>query len=175
MKQQDTNLNSWQVAAGWLLITALTIFGFVYFWYYLYLLLDGLFSSADAITLNKGAFYCFGGAMLGCILLYFGINKLRGKAVTKAQNKTASYGFFIGLGLIVILPQLIHHTTENYLQANGYQICELQSRKWLHDKVMVYTHSAQHCLELAIADCTANPHRQKCQKLPMFKPTPPIS
>ena len=106
------------------------------------------------------------------MLLYFGMRKLRGKAVSTAQNKRASQIFFVGLGMAIILPQLIHYPTASYLQDQGYSECALQSSQWLHDKVMVFTVTPEHCIELALAlalaDCAESPDRQKCRLLPQF-------
>jgi magnesium-transporting ATPase (P-type) len=168
MQRNKDTLKTWQFVIWWIVIFALTAFGFIYFWYYLYQLLQGLITEAADITVNKGAFYCLGGAFLGVILLYFGINKLRGKTVSKAQNAWASRAFFVALGLIILLPQLIHYPTASYLQAQGYSECALQSRQWLHDKVMVFTVTPEHCIEMARADCEEAPDRQKCRLLPQF-------
>ncbi|PKM18924.1 MAG: hypothetical protein CVV11_10940 [Gammaproteobacteria bacterium HGW-Gammaproteobacteria-15] len=168
MHKDENELAPWKLAAGLGVFATLTAFGFSYFGYYLSLLLKGLFSHAEAVTLNKGAFYCLGAAIIGCMLLYFGVRKLQGKAVSAAQNKRASLIFFIGLGIAVILPQLIHYPTASYLQAQGYSECELQSRQWLHDKVMVFTVTPEHCIELTRADCEETPDRQKCRLLPQF-------
>lgn len=168
MQQNEDTLKTWQFVIWLMVIFALTTFGFIYFWYYIYQLLQGLVTGAAGIMVNKGAFYCLGGAILGFILLYFGINKLRGKTVSKQQNTWASRAFFVAIGLIILLPQLIHFPSASYLQAQGYNICELQSRQWLHDKVMVYTNTPKHCIELARADCAQSPERQKCRLLPQF-------
>ena len=175
MQQNEDTLKTWQFVIWWIVIFALTAFGFIYFWYYLYQLLQGLVMGTADITVNKGAFYCLGGAFLGGILLYFGVNKLRGKKVSKAQNTWASRAFFVALGLTILLPQLIHYPTASYLQAQGYSECELQSRQWLHDKVMVYTSTPEHCIELARADCAESPDRQKCRLLPQFNTNKPVS
>lgn len=119
MQQNEDTLKTWQFVIWWLVIFALKAFGLIYFCYYLYQLLQGLVMSAADITVNKGAFYCLGGAVLGGILLYFGIKKLRGKSVSKEQNAWASRAFFVALGLIILLPQLIHYPTARYLQAQG--------------------------------------------------------
>ena len=164
----NNELAIWQFIIGLAIFTLLTAFGFGYFWYHFLVLLNGLLTDAAAVTINKGAFYCLGAALIGSMLLYFGWRKLQGKAVTARQNKQASLVFFIGLGLAVILPQLIHFPSASYLQAQGYSECELQSRQWLHDKVMVYTNTPEHCIELARAECAVAPERQKCRLLPQF-------
>ncbi|MEO3877159.1 hypothetical protein [Rheinheimera fenheensis] len=169
MPQNEDTLKTWQFVIWWLVILALTTFGFIYFWYYFFQLLHGLFTGATDVTVNKGAFYCLGGALLGGIFLYFGVKKLRGHKVSKAQDAWASRAFFVALCLSIILPQLIHYPTASYLQASGYSECELQSRQWLHDKVMVFTITAEHCVELAVADCAEDPSRQKCKLLPQFR------
>jgi hypothetical protein len=168
MHKDENELASWKLVAGLTVFAILTAFGFGYFGYYLSLLLKGLFSAAEAVTLNKGAFYCLGAAIIGCMLLYFGVRKLQGKTVSTIQNRRASLIFFIGLGIAVVLPQLIHYPTASYLQAQGYSECALQSRQWLHDKVMVFTITPKHCIELAQADCEGAPDRQKCRLLPQF-------
>jgi hypothetical protein len=168
MQKDENELAPWQLAIGLAVFALLTAFGFGYFGYYFLVLANGLLTDAAAVTINKGAFYCFGAALIGCMLLYFGGRKLQGKAVTARQNKQASLVFFIGLGLAIILPQLIHYPSASYLQAQGYSECELQSRQWLHDKVMVYTNTPKHCIELARADCAQSPERQKCRLLPQF-------
>lgn len=169
MQRDENELARWQLAAGLAVFAVLTAFGFVYFGYYLSLLFQGLLNHSAAVTLNKGAFYCFGAALIGCMLVYFGIRKLQGKTVSTRQNRTASLIFFGGLASAIILPQLIHYPTASYLQASGYSECELQSRQWLHDKVMVFTITAEHCVELAVADCAENPSLQKCKLLPQFR------
>ncbi|WP_213999182.1 hypothetical protein [Arsukibacterium sp.] len=175
MQKDENELAPWQLAMGLALFALLTAFGFGYFGYYLLVLLNGLLADAAAVTINKGAFYCLGAALIGSMLLYFGGRKLQGKAVTARQNKQASRVFFIGLGLAIILPQLIHFPSASYLQAQGYSECELQSRQWLHDKVMVYTNTPEHCIELARADCAESPDRQKCRLLPQFNTNNPVS
>ncbi|MDP5189529.1 hypothetical protein [Rheinheimera baltica] len=57
MHKDENELATWQLTAGLTLFAILTVFGFGYFGYYLSLLLKGLFSHAEAVTLNKGAFY----------------------------------------------------------------------------------------------------------------------
>ncbi|WP_027672548.1 hypothetical protein [Rheinheimera baltica] len=71
MHKDENELATWQLTAGLTLFAILTVFGFGYFGYYLSLLLKGLFSHVEAVTLNKGAFYCLGAAVIGCMLLYF--------------------------------------------------------------------------------------------------------
>ena len=174
MQRNEDTLKTWQFVIWLMAILALTTFGFIYFWYYIYQLLQGLITGAAGITVNKGAFYCLGGAFLGFILLYFGIHKLRGKTVSKEQNSWASRAFFVAIGLIILLPQLIYLPSASYLQAQGYSKCELQSRQWFHDKVMVYTNTPEHCIELARAECAVAPERQKCRLLPQFSANKPL-
>jgi len=69
MHKDENELATWQLTAGLTLFAILTVFGFGYFGYYLSLLLKGLFSHVEAVTLNKGAFYCLGAAIIGCILV----------------------------------------------------------------------------------------------------------
>ncbi|SNY60473.1 hypothetical protein SAMN06297280_0102 [Arsukibacterium tuosuense] len=175
MQKDENELAPWQLAMGLAVFALLTAFGFGYFSYYFLVLVNGLLTDAAAVTINKGAFYCLGAALIGSMLLYFGGRKLQGKAVTARQNKQASLVFFIGLGLAVILPQLIHYPSASYLQAQGYSECELQSRQWLHDKVMVYTSTPEHCIELTRAECEESPERQKCRLLPQFSTNKPLS
>lgn len=167
--KDENELAPWKLTAGLALFALLTALGFSYFGYNLFLLLGGLLSHTDAVTVNKGAFYCLGAAVMGCMLVFFGVRKLMGKTVTARQNKQASLIFFIGLGLIIVLPQLIHYPAVSYLKAQGYSECELQSRQWLHDKVTAFTVSQAHCIELTAAECAEAPDNQKCWLLPKFK------
>lgn len=169
MQKDENELAPWQLALGLAVFALLTAFGFGYFGYYLLALLNGLLTDAAAVTINKGAFYCFGAALIGSMLLYFGMRKLQGKTVTTRQNKRASTVFFVGLGLAIALPQLIYFPSASYLQAQGYSECELQSRQWLHDKVVVFTTTPEQCFDLARADCAVAPERQKCRLLPQFR------
>ena len=79
MQHDEDELKPWQFVIGLLMFFALTAFGIIYFSYYLFALLQGLGTAAEDITLNKGAFYCLGGAMMGAMLLYFGVRRIQNK------------------------------------------------------------------------------------------------
>ena len=168
MQHDEDELKPWQFVIGLLMFFTLTAYGIIYFSYYLYALLQGLGTAAEDITLNKGAFYCLGGAMMGAMLSYFGVRKLQDKPVTPKLNKQASRFFFISLIVAIALPQLLHFPTQSYLHAKGYTECELQSRQWMHDKVMVFTITPEHCIEMTITECNEDPDKQKCSALPQY-------
>ena len=168
IQQNNDMLKPWQFLIWLLAIFALTAFGIIYFSYYLYALLQGLGTKAADITLNKGAFYCLGAAMMGAMLLYFGVRKIRNKPVTPQLNKQASRFFVISLIITIVLPQLLHYPIQSYLTAKGYTECALQSRQWMHDKVMVFTATPEHCIEMTIAECKTDSDKQKCQSLPQY-------
>jgi hypothetical protein len=168
MQQDENELAPWQLFAGLVLFAVLTFFALGYFGYSFITMLETLLTTADAVTLNKGAFYCLGAAMMGFMLLYFGVRKLQGKPVSTLQNKRASQFFYISLGVTILLPQLLHFPTQSYLLAKGYAECALQSRQWMHDKVMVFTATPEHCIEMTIAQCSEDPDKQKCRSLPQY-------
>jgi hypothetical protein len=168
MQHDEDTLKPWQFIIWLLVIFALTAFGIIYFCYYLYALLQGLGTAAADITLNKGAFYCLGAAMMGAMLSYFGVRKIQNKPVTPQLNKQASRFFFISLIVAIALPQLLHFPTQSYLHVKGYSQCELQSRQWMHDKVMVFTATPDHCIEMTITECREDPDKQKCSALPQY-------
>jgi hypothetical protein len=168
MQHDEDTLKPWQFVISLLVFFALTAFGLIYFSYYLYALLQGLVTAAAEITLNKGAFYCLGSGMMGAMLSYFGVRKIQNKPVTLQLNRQASRFFFISLIVAIVLPQLLHFPTQSYLHAKGYSECELQSRQWMHDKVMVFTATPEHCIEMTIAECSEGPDKQKCSALPQY-------
>ena len=102
------------------------------------------------------------------MLSYFGVRKIQNTPVTPKLNKQASRFFFISLIVAIVLPQLLHFPTQSYLHAKGYTECELQSRQWMHDKVMVFTATPEHCIEMTIAECIEDPDKQKCSALPQY-------
>ena len=168
MQDDENELKPWQFVMSLLVFFTLTAFGIIYFSYYLYALLQGLGTKAADITVNKGAFYCLGAAMMGAMLSYFGVRKIRNKPVTPQLNKQASRFFVISLIITIVLPQLLHYPIQSYLTAKGYTECALQSRQWMHDKVMVFTATPEHCIEMTIAECKTDADKQKCQSLPQY-------
>lgn len=168
IQQNDDMLKPWQFVIWWLVLFSLTAFGIIYFCYHLFALLQGLGSKAADITVNKGAFYCLGAAMMGAMLSYFGVRKIRNKPVTPQLNKQASRFFVISLIITIVLPQLLHYPIQSYLTAKGYTECALQSWQWMHDKVMVFTATPEHCIEMTIAECKTDADKQKCQSLPQY-------
>ena len=113
IQQNDDMLKPWQFLVWLLAIFALTTFGIIYFSYYLYALLQGLGSKAADITVNKGSFYCLGAAMMGAMLSYFGVRKIRNKPVTPQLNKQASRFFVISLIITIVLPKLLHYPIQS--------------------------------------------------------------
>jgi hypothetical protein len=168
MQQDENELALWQLFAGLALFAVLTFFALGYFGYSLITMLEALLTKANAVTVNKGAFYCLGTAMMGAMLLYFGVRKLRSMPVSPQLNKQASRFFFISLVVAIALPQILHFPTQSYLHAKGYSECEQQSRQWMHNKVMVFTVTPEHCIEMTIAECNEAPAQQKCSALPQY-------
>lgn len=168
MQQDENELAPWQLFAGLALFAMLTFFALGYFGYSLITMLEALLTKANAVTVNKGAFYCLGAAMMGAMLSYFGMRKILNKPVTPQLNKQASRFFVISLIITIVLPQLLHYPIQSYLTAKGYTECALQSRQWMHDKVMVFTATPEHCIEMTIAECKTDADKQKCQSLPQY-------
>ena len=103
-------------------------------------LVTELSNQAELITFEKGSFYLFG-VGTGLLLLAFGLiySKLFNKEISKSLNVLLSRLVIGAVILTFILPQIIHYSVANYLENEGYQVCEEKSRRWLHNVTIVYT------------------------------------
>lgn len=92
------------------------------------------------ITLDKGAYYLFGG---GLFFLTLSI----GTALSFKYKERVATRFVKYFGILLVLsplmafvlPQIVHLVTEEYLFDRHYSICEAKSTQWLHVRTIVYT------------------------------------
>lgn len=103
-------------------------------------LIIGIYNSQDNIEFNKGALYLYG---VSLILLIFVVgiiytNYLK-KNISNHTNKIIGKVVLVCLIITFLLPQIVHYATANYLENNGYQVCEARSKQWLHVRTIVYS------------------------------------
>ena len=108
-----------------------------------------LLNQPESISFNKGAYYMLGaglgaGALTIGIVASFWLGKMLSQKTVGILMKIA-----IGsIGLMFVLPHLVHYGVDRYLSNAGYEVCESASHQWLHSRTIVYVKSAEICAGL---------------------------
>ena len=92
------------------------------------------------ITLDKGAYYLFGGGLFFLLMsLIVPVGHLVPDSKAKKYSKYFMTLMLASVALVFILPHAVHYFTEKHVFADGYEICEARSKQWLHAKTIVYS------------------------------------
>jgi len=103
-------------------------------------LLAELSNHSELVTIEKGTYYFFGVGLIPLILASaFIYVRVFNNEMSHAVNALFTKLIIVGLVLTFIIPQIIHYSVANYLEKDGYQICEEKSTRWLHAVTIVYT------------------------------------
>lgn len=103
-------------------------------------MLGAVTSNEARITIEKGAFYLYGGGIALLALLIDGFyNAVLRQKISQTVSSWVSRVAIIGLIMVPILPALIHYPTAYVLERRGYSECEARSSQWLFVRTIVYT------------------------------------
>ncbi len=135
--------------SGFLLFLLFSICAFLWFVWSAFSLYEQISTKASAVIFDNGGLYGLGGGIALSALTYGILHEvilrlsLTGK-VTKRITRTA----FVGIGLMIILPQIVHYVVENRMGSNSYMICDQVSTRWLIYKHIAYVSNAETCIDL---------------------------
>lgn len=101
-------------------------------------LLTQITERSEEVVFDKGIYYMFGGGVffLLLVLSFFLVKVLK---VSENVEKIFVALIFISIILVFALPQIMHYSVGNYLENEGYRVCEEKSTRWLHAVTIVYT------------------------------------
>ena len=112
-------------------------------------LIKQIYSQNPSIIFDKGSFYLLGVSVaLGSLLYNMVYEGLMKKELTAIIAKRITRAALAGIGLMIILPQIIHYAVEDYMENNGYMICAQASSSWLMYKHIAYVSNAETCIDL---------------------------
>jgi len=112
-------------------------------------LIEQVVTHSPSVVFDKGSFYLLGVSIGLCALLFAMIYEgLIKKELTETITKRVTRVALIGIGLMIILPQIAHYAVEDNMKSNGYMVCEPVSSSWLMYKHIVYVSNAETCVEL---------------------------
>lgn len=118
----------------------------LWFIYRIYMLIKG---SADSVVLiDKGSYYMFG-VGIGMLSLAFIViwEQWLVKPVTKRVTTIFTRLAVASIVLLIALPHAIHYVAGEYLEANGYSVCEKASHQWAFVRDIIYVQESIECKE----------------------------
>ena len=112
-------------------------------------LIEQIVTHSPSIVFDKGSFYLLGVCLGLCSLLfamvYEGVMK---KELTETITKRIIQTALVGVGLMIVLPQIVHYAVEENMISKGYLVCTPVSSSWLMYKHVVYVSNTETCVEL---------------------------
>lgn len=134
--------------AGGVIFLLMALASIIIFASYALPFIKELIAKESSIILNKGSFILPGIAIGSAALSYvFFLEAITKQASPKQAVKLFTRTVIVGFVLIFLLPQIVHHPTENYLKKIGYSICDKASYQWLHARTIVYTNAPDVCIQ----------------------------
>jgi hypothetical protein len=136
---------------GFLLFLLLSICAYLWFAWDSFSLYEQISANASVVTFSNGGFYALGGGIAFSTLTYGVLHQVIFKLpITEKITKRVTRGSIIGIGLMIILPQIIHHFVEDHMKSNNYMICGQVSSSWLMYKHIAYVTDTETCAKLFI-------------------------
>ncbi|MBL4798110.1 MAG: hypothetical protein JKY50_11895 [Oleispira sp.] len=138
---------SWAIRVfGPLIFVLGSIAAFLWFFYRAYSIFIG--ELAEVVVFDKGSFYMLGvGA--GMLILAF-VTVQEGwldRQLSQAQSTFLTRLAVISVVLIITVPHTIHYFADDYLESEGYSVCQDASHQWLFVRNIVYVHEPVSCNE----------------------------
>lgn len=135
---------------GLILFFAMTAACLVWFVWSSYNLVIQITEFSEIVYFDKGALYMLG-ASIGLAALTFNIlyeGVLR-RSLTEKVAKIITRSAIGGIILMFILPQILHYSTNQYLEKKGYNVCAHASYQWLLYRKITYTLNKESCDQLS--------------------------
>ena len=134
---------------GFLLFFALMLGAALWFGWSFISLVSQILHEAPVIYFNKGALYMLGVA-IGLLALVYAIfiEVILQQQLTENSSRMITRTAYIGIGVLVLFPQIIHFTVERNLIKKNYEICETASYQWLMYREIVFTRDTQTCKDI---------------------------
>ena len=135
--------------SGFFIFLFFSIGAFVWFALDAFTLYKQISTDSSVVIFSNGGFYAFGGG-IAFLTLTYGIfhEVILRKAVTDKVTKIITRGSIAGIGLMIIVPQIVNYSIDDHLKNNSYKICEQVSSQWLMYKHIAYVSNAETCIEL---------------------------
>ena len=135
--------------AGFLLFLTLSICALLWFVWASFSLVEQITKDTSFVIYDNSGFYMLG-VSIGLFALTYGIlhEVILKLPLTDKVTKRITRAALAGIGLMIILPQIIHYAVEDYMENNGYMICAQASSSWLMYKHIAYVSNAETCIDL---------------------------
>jgi hypothetical protein len=116
----------------------------LWFIYRIYMLVKG--SGDDIVLIDKGSYYMLG-VGIGMLDLAFVViwEQWLVKPLTQRVATIFSRLAVAGVVFLLALPHAIHYVAGEYLEDNGYSVCEKASHQWLFVRDIVYIQDSVEC------------------------------
>jgi len=105
--------------------------------------------NGELVKFDKGAFYMLGVglglATLSFVLVY---ELWFGKSLTEQLTKVCTRLAFASIALLLLVPQVAHVLTDNYLKNRDFIVCHKASRQWLFVSEVIYVNGNLRCDKL---------------------------
>ena len=103
-------------------------------------MLTEISTKTEFITIEKGVYYFFG---IGTFFLQYTVwliyIKIFNNEISRTLSIIITWSIVGSIALMFVLPQIIHYSVANNLEAQNYKVCKERSRRWLHNVTIVYT------------------------------------
>ena len=135
--------------SGFFIFLFFSIGAFVWFGWTSLSLVEQITKSMPAVIYDNSGFYMLGVSIGLFALTYAALHEvILQLPLTKSVTKRITYTAFVGIGIMIILPQIVNYSIDDHLKNNGYKICEQVSSNWLMYKHIAYVSNAETCIEL---------------------------
>ena len=134
---------------GFLFFITLSIGALLWFGWASLSLVEQITKSMPAVIYDNSGFYMLGVSIGLFALTYAALHEvILQLPLTNSVTKRITHTAFVGIGLMIILPQIVYYSVDDHLKNNGYKICEQVSSHWLMYKHIAYVSNAETCIEL---------------------------
>ena len=102
----------------------------------------------EIVVFDKGSFYMLGVGGGLAVLSFVTIQEgWLNRPLSKSQSKLLTKLAILSIVLVFMLPHIVHYVANNYLQNQGYSVCEKASHRWLFVRDIVYIQDSVTCSE----------------------------
>lgn len=134
---------------GFLFFTILSIGALLWFVWASLSLVEQVTQSTSAVIYDNSGFYMLGVSIGLFALTYAALHEvILQLPLTETVTKRFTRGSIVGIGLMILLPQIVNYAVDDHLKNNGYKICDQVSSHWLMYKHIAYVSDAETCIDL---------------------------
>jgi len=101
---------------------------------------------AAVVVFDKGSYYALGVGVGLMAIAFAGVQETwLKKTLTKRSASIISKLAITGVVLTFTVPHIVHYASNNYLENDGYSVCEEASHQWLFVRDILYIQSSVEC------------------------------